>query len=307
MSRRTIVGAVALFLAGVLAAAGASAWWARQSVLDEQTWVNTTSQIARDPVVQRNVADQISQRIVEALDVQGKLGAVLPGPLSGLSGPATQRITDQVDRVTLTVVHSDAFLQVFGRAMRAVHPQLVRVLKEQKSFTTVENDTVVLDLGNLAQRAQTALVQQGIPGVGQLDLSGIHATFPLIPAPGLQRLQHFVTLMEVLAVVLPGAAVVLALFGLIVASDRGLGLVALGVGALMGAGAVFLVGVVVRHSAIDALTGGLLGPDAAAVIVDTVRSTLHAVLLVVAALGGLAVLGGGGLSLLLRRRARSGS
>ena len=77
------------------------------------------------------------------------------------------------------------------------------------------------------------------------------------------------------------------------ASDRALGLVALGLGALVGAGFAYLAGVVARHSAIDALTGGLLGPDAAAVIVDTVRSTLHTVLLVVAALAGLAVLGGG--------------
>ena len=307
MTRRTIAAVVLLVLAGVCVATAAGAWQARRALLDEDTWVETTTRLAADPAVQEAVADEVARQVVDAVDVEGTVSSLMPDMLDGLAGPAADRATEAIDQVALEVVRTDLFLEVFADAMRAIHPELVRVLEGEGEFTSVDGDALVLDLGGLLEGVQRSLADDGVPLVDAVDLSGVDLQITLLPASAVQDLQDVVGVLDGLVVVLPIVAGVLAVLGLVVASDRGIGLVALGAGVLVGSAVLFLVLRWQRQAAIDALAGGLFGTEAAAVVVDEVGSTIATGLVVASGAAVVVVVAGGALSAVSRRVRRSGS
>jgi hypothetical protein len=125
-----------------------------------------------------------------------------------------------------------------------------------------------------------------------IDLSAVDVQLQLVDAPGLHHLRDLRDVLDVLVVVLPIGAAVAGALGLVVARRRSVALAAAGVGALAGAGGVWLVARAGRDEAVRRLTGGVLGPGAATAVVDHVTASLEAALVVVALVGvGVVVLG----------------
>ena len=59
--------------------------WANKQVTNTEHFVQTVSPLADDPVVQQEVSGKITQAIVAVADIDGRLGAYLPGQLDFLA------------------------------------------------------------------------------------------------------------------------------------------------------------------------------------------------------------------------------
>ena len=59
--------------------------WANKQVTNTDYFVKTVASLADDPVVQAEVSERMTQTIVAAVDIDGRLGAYLPGQLDFLA------------------------------------------------------------------------------------------------------------------------------------------------------------------------------------------------------------------------------
>jgi hypothetical protein len=283
---------VLLFAAGLAAALAVAAGWTRDRLVDEDTWAATGRALAEDPQVQQDVADAIATQVVAATGLEDTLQGVLPGPLGGLADPVTGRTTDLVSELTLQLVRTEAFLDTWDAAVRASHAELLAALDGEGRVTTIDDQGIALDLGATLGQLRQLLDDRGVTALDGIDLSAVDVQLQLVDAPGLHHLRDLRDVLDVLVVVLPIGAAVAGALGLVVARRRSVALAAAGVGALAGAGGVWLVARAGRDEAVRRLTGGVLGPGAATAVVDHVTASLEAALVVVALVGvGVVVLG----------------
>ena len=118
---------VAAVLAVVVAVASFSlalpGAWARRTIADADTYLSVVTPLADDPAVQEALAREITTAVFEALDVQGKLTAVLTEKapqLTFLAGPITSSVQGFVQDQVQAIVASDQFRQFWTEANRLI-------------------------------------------------------------------------------------------------------------------------------------------------------------------------------------------
>jgi hypothetical protein len=281
----TAVGAVLLVLAGLLTSLTVATAWLRAEVLDPDAWTGTTATVIQDPVVRADVAALLAERVVDAVDIEGRLGALLPFPLGGLAGPLDDGATDLVARGTEALVGTDAFAGVWEDASRAAWTEVVRSLRGEGRATAVVGGALVLDLEASLGLLRDQLVASGVPLVDDVDLSVVDAQFVLVEAPELERLERLVLAFDVAVVAFPAVAVLAGLAGVVLVRRVGIVLVAVGAGVVVGAGVGAVVASIARRIGTDVLAGGILGEEAARRVVASVASGVSGPILASAGVG----------------------
>ena len=202
----------------------------------------------------------------------------------------------------LELVRTDAFVSAWEAAVRNSHQELLAALDGNGRFTDITADGVELDLGSTLEQFRLLLDDKGLTFLDSVDLSGIDVSYLLIDAPGIQRLNDLLDVLDGLVVVLPIIGAVTAVVGLLVARRRSWALAAGGLGVLAGVALVWLVAEVGRDRAAEEFTGGILGPAAVDAVADHVVASLDSALLVVTVVGLAVVVIGTGAALATSRR-----
>lgn len=282
--KRTVIGTILLFLAGLSATFGVASFWTQHAILGQDTWVATSKAIVNNPAVQQDVASALATQIVDYAGVDDLVSSVLPGPLGGFSGTVTDKVTELVALATVQVVQTDAFISVWESAVRATHDEFVRAVDGDDRFVILDSRGLSLDLGTSLAEIRKQLNSNGVYVLDNANFQGLSLQLPLIDAPGLELLQTWVHALRIGAIAFPAFAVIAAIAGLLIARRRVFAVIACAVGALLGAGIVALIASSGRDQAIDHITGGVLGVASATVIVDQVLSGLDEALLLTSAL-----------------------
>ena len=290
--KRTVIGTVLLFLAGLSATFGVASFWTQHAILDQDTWVATSKAIVNNPAVQQDVASALATQIVDFVGVDDLVSYVLPGPLGGFSGTVTDQVTELVALATVQVVQTDAFISVWESAVRATHDEFVRAVDGDNRFVSIDSQGLSLDLGTSLAEIRKQLNSNGIYVLDRANFDGLSLQLPLIDAPGLEQLQTWVHALRIGAIAFPAFTVIAAIAGLLVARRRVFAVLAGAIGALLGAGIVVFMASSGRDQAIDQIAGGVLGVASATVIVDQVFSGLDEVLLLTSAVAVVVLVGG---------------
>jgi hypothetical protein len=192
--KRHRLRAVAAVLAIVVAIASFSlalpGAWARRTVADTDTYLSVVAPLADDPAVQEALAREITTAVFQALDVQGKLTAVLTEKapeLTFLAGPITSSVQGFVQDQVQKIVASEQFQTFWTDANRLIQLQVIAVLRGDSTVVQVQGNNVVLNylpLINQALQAASSTISQ---------LIGRPLTLPeitpdMIPAEAIQKL-----------------------------------------------------------------------------------------------------------------------
>ena len=269
-----------MFLAGVSAVAAVTSAWTRNQLRDEDTWAATSQALLDDPLVREEVADALAEQVMESSGAQDMIEGVLPGPLGRLADPIARGATDLLGQAALQLVATQFFADAWDSAVRSSHAELLAALDGEGRFTQIDDQGVQLDLGSTLDQLRKVLHDRGVTVFDSVDLDAIDVQLLLIDAPGIERVRELLDVLDVLVVVLPIAAIVLAVAGLLVARRRAWAVTAGGIGGLVAAGAIYLLVEGGRGEAVDQLSGGILGRSAARAFVDHVASSVDAMLLV---------------------------
>lgn len=250
---RSALSGLCGLLAGLLLPLALVSVWLHTVVADTGEYLARVDPLAAEPEVREAVEEvlvdgmlqrvdlaALGDRLQTAVDVPG-LDLTLPGlpaDLPALPGDLDERLEQLRDevgplleqarsdatgaaeellrRVVGAVVASDAFAVLWSTAQRAGHNQVVSVLSSAQPLEAGEQVLVPLDVFVEAVQAQ-------VRGLGlQLEdtLDGLSLALPLASADDLEAARIAYRLLERLWLVLPAAAVVLALGAVVLAGRR---------------------------------------------------------------------------------------
>ena len=278
---RTIGAWVALVVACVLAITSVVAVYARNQLLDTDTFVATMAPLASDPAVQAAVATRVSDRLVAQTDVEQRIKNALPPRADFLANPITSTVHSATYAITLKVVQSSRFQQLWELALRKAHTQVVNLLTgSSQGALSASNGQVTVDLAQVEAQAKQQLAANGLTVFNKVP-TYTGAPFVLFHSAQLVRLQRLTKLLNQLVVLLPILALLLFALSVVLARDRRKGLVHVAAGLAVSM-AILLVGANVgRNQYLNSLIAGQSRPATAAVIdtvdamlLDTVRTVL---------------------------------
>ncbi len=211
------IGAIILIvLAGVLAPISTMGLWLRSQVTDTDKYVRTVQPLVSDPAIQNFVADRVTQRLFEEVDVQTAIQDALPERAAFLSGALTSGLQTLVREATLRVVESDQFAQLWTSANRLAHEQMVAVLTGKSSNVISTKDGVVsLDLSGIANEVVSQLKSRGVDLFDSVNLQPGRFTVEIFQSDAITRVQLAFSAFNTVAVVLPFLTILLFIGGIL--------------------------------------------------------------------------------------------
>lgn len=280
-----VLASILLPLAGVTV-------WVRNLVLDSDRYVDTVAPLSRNPAVRDAVATRVGSEVVDALDLQTRAQSALPQRARSLATPIAAGAEQLVRDITVRLLESEKFDQVWRFANRRAHDQIVVALTGRENGAVTTNDgRVVLDLGSLAEDVARKLGDLGVTVPKTLDVSRLNVKFVLIASDDLKSVQSYARLLDRLAWVLPLITLLVFAAAVVIAPKRRRAVLRVGVGVTV-AMAVTLIGYgFARSTYLDHLPDTVQSSAAAAAIFDTVTRFLERGMRAILVIGVLAWVG----------------
>ena len=268
---RRAIAIVLIVIAGILAPISVTGVWLRNQVTDTDKYVRTVSPLVDDPAVQNLVADRVTQRLFEEVDVQQAIEEALPERAAFLSGALTSGLETAVREATLRVVESDQFAQLWASANRLAHDQMVAVLTGEgsKILTTSDDGVVSLDLSGIASEVVSQLRSRGVTLFDSVDIQPGRFTVEIFQSDAITRAQVAFSAFNTVAVVLPFLTILLFAGGILLFPSRRRGAIWAAVAFCVGIAVLLLALAIGRTVYLGAIPSSVLPHDAAATFFDT--------------------------------------
>ncbi|HSE70715.1 MAG TPA: hypothetical protein VLA97_08145 [Nocardioidaceae bacterium] len=293
---RSVTAAVLIVLACVLAPLSVTAVWASTQVSDTERYVETVAPLADNPDVQRAIANEVTDAVLEYVDVEAlttqALDALAQQPnvpprvsdaLPALAGPITNGVESFTREEVGKIIASPQFATVWAEVNRVAHEQVVTLLEgEQGGVLSAQEGTVTLNLGPIIEQVKDRLVAAGFTLAENVPT--VDRSFVLVSSDAITQVQGAYRLLSALGTWLPFITLALFVAGVLVARDRRATLFR---GALGVTGSMVVLGVglaVGRVLYLDALPGVVLSREAAGEVFDTLIRFLRTGLRYVAVL-----------------------
>src|SRR6478609_3961904 len=237
---------ILLVIAGLLLPSAVTAVWANRLISSTDRYVQTVSPLAEDPVLQANITDRITTEIQKYVDVQDLTEQALTA--LGSNGPLDGRIAEQLKALSpaiaggvngfvhdqvAKIVSSPQFVQAWDAANRAGHKQLVTALtgKDEGAVKVGTDGTVSIDLGELIATVKAQLVANGFTianAIPQVD-----AQFVLFQSDDLSKAQSAFRALNTMSWLLPLLVILLFIGAVFLAPSRRIGVLGVGVTAIV--------------------------------------------------------------------------
>jgi hypothetical protein len=197
---RRILVAVLVVIGCVLAPISVIGLWARNTMLDTDQYIDTIGPLAKDPAIQRAVADRATRRLVTGVDIEGQIVAAFPRAESFAPSIASGLETF-VREATLRLMQTDRFQTFWENANRRAHSRLIAVLEGEGTETVqTRNGQVVLNVNPFVDQIKQRLDDRGITIFDDVETKG---QFVLFDSEQLTKAQSGVRLLKRVTYLLP--------------------------------------------------------------------------------------------------------
>jgi hypothetical protein len=320
--RRRIVG-VLVFLTCVTAVAAMVSVWARALLLNTDRWTDLADRVIREPAVVDALSKRLSTRIVEDLDVQGRVESALaaaerlPEQATLLAGPLASGIQGILEERIHAFLESETGREAWTRINRFAHERIVAVLRgETPTGIAIEGGTVTLNTavimnGGLSRAEELISDILGrsvsLPTAEELEASGsadrvravleerLGVDLPedfgelvLFRSDRLAAAQDALQLLERFVVLIVALTLILLAVTLLASVDRRRTLVQLGIGLLIGSLVALLAIRATQNAIVDlAATGSRGAVDEVLSNVFSGLALIARIVLIVAVIMGL--------------------
>ena len=143
---RRIAYWVVLVLTTVLATVAIFAVWANRQLLNTDNWTETSTKLLENQAIRDQTATYLTDQLYANVDVQGEIQGFLPKELQPLAAPAAGAVRNVVDDVAGKALQNPTVQQAWSDANRTAHQGLVNVVEDKGTYTTINGNTVNLDL-----------------------------------------------------------------------------------------------------------------------------------------------------------------
>jgi hypothetical protein len=292
-SRRILAG-VALVSACLLILVTTVAVWTHQVVLNTDRFTSLAGKVMAEPAVIDPLSARISDQVVTALDVQGRLEARLPDAVKPLAGTLTLAVGSAIDKRLQVALLNPRIQAALLRTLSAAHAGVINLLRDKPDSVSVVDGYIVVQVFPVVGAALAELQAGGIiPADVQLpDLTGSEApgqlaqrlqsalgvtlppdfgTIQLVKADRLLAARSYVQAFDIIVVALVILSVLFVVLALWLARDRRRMLVYLALGTLL----AFLVARLAINGIEGAVLSGIAQDDVAGAVRAVVDSTVE--------------------------------
>lgn len=239
---RTFWSVVLITVACLLAPISVVAVWANGEVSNTDRYVATVAPLASDPAIQQAVSARVSTAILQRLDVpaltQQAVSAITDNrnldprktaALTALAGAVNGGVEGLIKDKVAQVVQSPQFATLWTQANTKAHEQINAALSgEDSGAVQIQNDEIVLDLGDVVAAVKTKLVDDGLTVAEKIPT--VDTQIVLFQSNSISRVQTAYSALDKIGTWLPIVAALLALIGVFVAKDSRKGLLGFGIG-----------------------------------------------------------------------------
>ena len=276
---RTVLAALLIVVACVLAPLSVVAVWTRNQVTNTDRYVRTMAPLASEPSIQNALANRITARIFASVDVKALTGQALDvlarqglppdrvAQLKSLETPVANGVESFTRSQVGKITSSAAFANAWVEANRVAHQALVNALTGKGGgAATIKNDTVTLNLGPLIHTVKQELTASGFGLAARIPET--NASFVLFESPAITKAQNGFNLLNTLGIWLPLIVLVLIALAVYVAKSHRRALVGASLGVAAGMIVLALGLAIFRSVYLNALPAGV-SHAAAADVYDT--------------------------------------
>lgn len=133
-------------LAALLLVLGTIGTWTSNTALDTDKFVERVGPIIDQPAVQTAISTELSNQIIEALNLRARIAPALPETLSFLAAPIASGADDVVRAQVAKVVASEQFRRVWYRALAISQEEVAATLTGSNDKLLVVDGVVTVDL-----------------------------------------------------------------------------------------------------------------------------------------------------------------
>ena len=167
--RRRVLSGIVLLLACLSILVTTLAVWTHQVALNTDRFTTLVRSAVTEPAVTDPIATRITNQVVDALDIQGKLAARLPDAIKPLAGSLEAAVAERIDARLKIALRDPRLQDALVRTMSFTHAQLVRLLRGETDNLSVVDGYLTLDAFPVVGAALTELQSMGlIPASVQL-------------------------------------------------------------------------------------------------------------------------------------------
>ena len=278
---------VALLVIGgcVLAPISVIGLWARNTLLDTNQYVDTVAPLAKDPAIQAAIANRVTTRLTESVDIEAELKADLPPRVQFAAPAIASGFESFVHAATLRIVQSDRFQTLWENANRRAHSRVVAVLEgEGTQNVDTRNGKVVVDVSALIDRVKKRLDDRGITIFDDVGKDAPQQ-FVLFESEQLTKAQSGVRLLKAVTYALPFLALLAFAVAIALSPNRRRTLLRAALGFAFAMALVLIAFNVARGAYLDAIENAGRSRAAGAAAYDQILDFLRISLRTTFALG----------------------
>jgi hypothetical protein len=227
--RRALV-AILVILSVVLVPIAGLTIWVRNLVLDTDRYVDTVAPLAENEVITDQVANRLTDRLFEEVNVQQEAQQVLPERAAFLAGPISSGVESFVREAARRVLASDQFETIWRNANERAHEAVDEVLTGEGENVTVEDGKVVLNLSAVIDNVVQRLNERGVTVFDSLAENQKNLQVELFDASQIESARTAVRLLDRVRIVLVVLVFVLLGIALALSGNRRRTLIRWGIG-----------------------------------------------------------------------------
>lgn len=251
---RPFVSALCIVIAALLVPVSIIGAWVRVELVDPDRFVATLGPVIEDPAVQALIVDRTVSAIEQDLNIEGVTNDLFDGienlglppaaasALNLLRGPAASGVEGLIDQTVARLVSSEAFADIWDRALRATHGAVVAAAGgggPGGAVTIDESGAIGIQLGPIVAEVKQRLLDRGVSIAEAIP--EVDRTIVVAQVDQLATLRVVYGVAVTIGTWLPVIALALFIGGILIARRRSTALLGAGVGLALGSGVLVAV------------------------------------------------------------------
>ena len=237
---RSIAAGLCLVLATILLPLGGLAFWGQKTLTDTERFMQTVQPLASDPVVIEAIADTVTNALTTNVNLESEVQGFLPPIAAPLAGPISSAIPSFVKQLTIKVLSSEQFQQIWTKAIGSLQTAMIKALEGDSSGpVSTANGQVVLDTGDVIDQVKKVLADKGLTAISDRPTPpAADRQVVLLNSDQLAQAQTIYSLTKPIATWLIVFVLLFFLAAIGLAHRRARMVAYVGIGILIGAGAI---------------------------------------------------------------------
>ena len=163
---RTIAAGLCLAIATVLLPFSMLSYWGQKTLTDTEQFVATVQPLASEPEIIDAIATTVTTALTKDLNLEAQVENLLPPAAAPLAGPISAAIPTFVNQLTVKLLSTEQFQQIWTKAVGTLQSAIVKALSgDTDGPVTASNGQIVLDTGAVIDEVKKMLAERGLTSI----------------------------------------------------------------------------------------------------------------------------------------------